>query len=531
MPLSEAELIEKDLLEIDLARTNYLDFARYAYRGWQDSAHVEILAAYLQEVERYVATQGREGIGRLLIFMPPRHGKSLNSSTLFPAWFLGRNPDCKVIIASYNSSLATGFSRQARNVVLDNPYRAVFGDLSAGDPVQISGDSRSVERWTLEGHRGGMVAAGVGSGITGKGAHLMIIDDPHKDRADAESKARRDAVWNWWTSTAYTRLENNAAVIGILTRWHADDWAGRLLRQMVEEPGADRWEVLCLPAIAEEWAEKVEPDQVREAVRSGWWMGVDPMGREPGQALWPVKYSIEALQAIKANIGGYDFDALYQQRPWRTEGAMIKARKIKIIDREDVPRGMRLYRYWDLAVGRKKADWLSGVLGGRDRQKNFYIIDIARIPAPWSSARPRMIDVMLNDPMEVVQGIEIGGQQDGYYQNFRDDDRLHMRAIEAVLPKGDKEARAQLWGTRIEDGKVFMVRGPWNDDFIAEAVAFPNGANDDQVDGVSGVWQMCPGYVAMSDLPQAPTVPSRWDPFGEIGGMAELAGERGRWGV
>jgi predicted phage terminase large subunit-like protein len=397
--------------------------------------------------------------------------------------------------------------------------------------VEISDDSKSVERWSLKGHQGGMVAAGVGSGITGKGAHLFILDDPHKDREDAESEARRKAVWKWWTSTAYTRLEDNAAVIGILTRWHADDWAGRVLRKMIEEPSADQWTVLCLPAIAEEWAEEIERKKVIKAIKSGWWMGVDPLGRRPGQALWPQKYDRETLDSIKINIGGYDFDSLYQQRPWQTEGALIKARKIKVIDRDKVPRGIRLYRYWDLAVGRKKADWISGVLGGRDRQKNFYIIDIARVPAPWSSARPKMIDVMLVDPMEVVQGIEVGGQQDGYYQNFRDDDQLQMRSIVPVLPRGDKEARAQLWATRIEDGKVFMVRGPWNDSFIAEAVAFPNAANDDQVDGVSGVWQMCPGYVSISDLPQAPSESSRWDPFGEIGGLAELANERSGWRI
>ena len=134
-----------------------------------------------------------------------------------------------------------------------------------------------------------------------------------------------------------------------------------------------------------------------------------------------------------------------------------------------------------------------------------------------------MTRVMQDDPMEVVQGIEVGGQQDGYYQELRDDDLLQGVSITAVLPRGDKEARAQLWATRIEDGKVFMVRGPWNDDFLAEAVSFPGGSNDDQVDGVSGAKQMLPGYVSMSDLPQSPNVPSLWDPFGE------QVGDGSRW--
>ena len=133
-----------------------------------------------------------------------------------------------------------------------------------------------------------------------------------------------------------------------------------------------------------------------------------------------------------------------------------------------------------------------------------------------------MVEVMLADPMEVVQGIEVAGQQDGYYQEFRDDERLHERSIVPVAVRGDKEARSQLWATRIEDDRVFMVRGPWNEWFVAEAIAFPNGANDDGVDSVSGGWQMCPAHVTMADVGEAPDVDSRWDVFREA---------MGRWQV
>ena len=495
--LNEQERLEADLLAIDLARGAYYDYAQYVYKGWQDAAHHRLLGAYLEEVELYVATKGQEGVGRLLIFMPPRHGKSLNASILFPTWFLGRNPDKRVIITSYNGNLAMGFSRQARNVMFDSRFQAVFGQNSIlPEPVRIADDSRSVEAWNLGGFRGGMKAAGVGGGITGGGAHLFIVDDPHKGRTDAESERSRETVWNWWTSEAYTRLEDGAAVIGMLTRWHSDDWAGRLLKQMVEDPAADQWKVLCLPAIAEEWSEAVEPGKVIEALKTGWWMGVDPLGRKVGEPLWAGKYDLDVLNSIKANIGGYEWDALYQQRPRRLEGALIKAHRIIKISDEKVPSVLKIVRYWDLAVsGRAGADFIVGAKVGRSREGKLYILDIARFPGPWADARQRMIRVMLSDEAGVEQGIEVSGQQGGYYQELQRDRQLQGRTLRRVNPQrvGNKKTRANVWASRIEDSLVFMVKAHWNDLFISECVQFPRGSHDDQVDGVSGAVQMLSG--------------------------------------
>ncbi len=485
------EAARRELARRELARREYYEYARYVYPGWIDTRHHQLLAQYLEQVERYVSTGGREGIGRLLVFMPPRHGKSLNVSTLFPTWFLARNPDSRVIIASYNGSLATSFSRAARNVIFDTRFRAVFGDMSALEqPVAISQDSRSVESWNLAPpHKGGVTAAGVGGGITGKGAHLFVVDDPHKDRADVESDTRRQAVWDWWTSTAYTRLEDGAAVIGMMTRWHSDDWAGRLLRAMVEDEDADRWTVLCLPAVAEEWAAAVEAEDVISALKDGWWRGVDPLSRAAGEALWPEKYDVEALDTIRANVGGRDWDALYQQRPRKVTGALIRANDIPVMG--EAPDGLRMVRYWDLAVsGRERADYIVGAKVGRARDGKIYILDIARLPGPWADARPRMVHVMLNDPPDVVQGIEVAGQQAGYYQELARDPRLGQVSIVPVYPRDSKTVRANVWASRIEDGLVAMVRGPWNDIFVSEALSFPRGTHDDQVDGVSGAWQM-----------------------------------------
>jgi hypothetical protein len=250
-----AEHARRELARRELARREFASFCSYALPVYPAHArHLQALNVRLQKVERFVATGGREGVGRLMVNMPPQYWKSTTTSVLFPAWFMGRNPQLRVIVTSYNASLAMDFSRQARDLMLDEPYRKVFGDLAypPGDErlVTVAKDSRSVESWNLAGHYGGLRAAGVGGGISGKPGHLVIIDDPFKDRAEAESKARRDAVWNWYTSAAYMRLQKGSAIIVIQTRWHADDLSGRLLQAMANDPKADWWSVLSMPALA-----------------------------------------------------------------------------------------------------------------------------------------------------------------------------------------------------------------------------------------------------------------------------------------
>jgi len=515
--------MRQELARRELARRDLIAFAWYTFRGYQAAAVHRLLAQYLEAVERYVSTGGREGIGRLMVFMPPRHGKSELVSKRFPAWFLGRNPDARVILASCTGSLAYDFSRSVRGIVMDDPFQAVFGIRSGQEErVELSRESRAVDAWNVEGRRGGLVAAGVGGSIIGRGADLAVIDDPFKDRNEAESKATRDRIDAWYRSTLYTRLEEAGAVVLMHQRWHSDDLAGRLIRRMLD--GGDQWTVLALPALAEDWARPREDEedwerQVVAACESGYWIGRDPLGRAPGAALWAEKYDLDALAAIRDNIGGYDWDALYQQRPRRLEGALIRAHEIPIVDQ--APEGLRQARYWDLAVsGRESADYIAGARVGRASDGRMYIIDVARFPGPWADARPRMVQVMRRDGAGVEQGIEISGQQGGYFQELQRDEALSGVPVRGVDPRhvGNKEVRANVWASRIEDGLVAMVRGPWNDAFVAEAVAFPRGQHDDQVDAVSGAVQMLPSMVSFGDVPQAPDMRSRWDTFGEIPG-------------
>jgi predicted phage terminase large subunit-like protein len=508
------DVAKRELARRELARRHLVDFSCYVAPWYRPARHHRLVAEYLEQVETFVRTGGKTGIGRLLIFEPPRHGKTEQASRHFPAWVLGRNPDKRVILASYGADLAVANSRSVRGLLTDEKFAPVFGGLATVDqPVELSQDSRSAEAWDLAApHRGGLVAAGVGGGITGKGAHLFVVDDPFKNRDEAESETTRERVWDWWTSTAYTRLENGGAVIGMLTRWHGDDWAGRLLKMMASgDPHADKYVVLNLPAIWEDasWGEEEEGDHEpherhekkkkksfeefqRERMLEGVWVEErDLLDRRDGEALWPEKYDVTDLERIRANVGEYDFSALYMQNPYSKSGAMFSRENFVIVDAPPMDAVARV-RMWDKA-GSKKGDWTVGTLTSIDGAGVITVEHVER--GRWKAFErdQRMLETARLDAQRLGPVTAIWHYQDPGSAGI--DSAISTNRVLAGFPvhyeqvTGDKETNAEPWAGGCQAGLVRLVRGGWNEAFIAEHVAFPKGKHDDQVDSASGAYK------------------------------------------
>ncbi len=308
-----------------------LSFTILTQPDYEPNWHHELIAQKLEAVER-------GEIKRLMIFMPPRHGKSELASIKFPAWYLGRNPKRDIIACSYNDEFAEEFGRKVRNVVRDEKFKLMFNE-------KLSTDSKRMRRWTLK-TGGGYVAAGVGGSITGRGADLFIIDDPIKNREEAASPTYRQRVWDWYTSTAYTRLHPGGAIIVILTRWHDDDLAGRLL-----ELENNRWDVLSLPAIATK-KEKY---------------------RNKGEALWPSRYNLDILNEIR-DQDPYVWASLYQQNPVISETQEFKKEWFQKF--KELPRILRKVTTVDPAISkRKRADESVVMTCGMDATGRIHILE------------------------------------------------------------------------------------------------------------------------------------------------------------
>lgn len=292
------------------AVTNLTEFKRLVWPHYRHAPHLELIDNALMDVARYVESGGAEGTSRLAIFVPPRHGKSMTVARLFPAWILGRNPDKRFIMTGYGASLAEASSRIVRNIITKTAYAEIFRQ------TRLARDSQSRSAWNIEGREGGMDAVGIEGAATGKGAHILLIDDPVKSRKEAESRIVRESIWQAYTNDLYTRLEPGGAVVLIMTRWHDDDLAGRLLKQGSDDDD-EPWTVVRLPALAEEG---------------------DLLGREPGAALWPERYNAGRFAKIRATLGPYAFASLYQQAPRPREGGLFKYEWIDATRVTEVPK-------------------------------------------------------------------------------------------------------------------------------------------------------------------------------------------------
>ena len=472
--LSAQVKAEQELAKRILARKRLLPFVERFnpdyLAGW---VHKDIC----QRLEKFSEQVANKESPRLMLFMPPRHGKSTLASVAFPAWHLGRHPNHEFISCSYSGSLAMNFSRKVRQLLREPVYKNVF------EKARLDEDSQSIESWqTTQG--GGYVAAGVGGGITGKGAHVMVIDDPVKNREDAESDNNRDATWDWYTSTAYTRLSPGGGILVILTRWHDDDLAGRLLKQA--EEGADQWEVIKYPAIAE----------------------TDETFRKYGESLHPERYNVDALEQIRKAIGPRDWSALYQQNPVSDEGDYFSRDMIRYYEDEDIEYAqLNYYCAWDLAIGqRDRNDYSVGIVVGVDEYDNLFVVDVVRGKYDGFELVEQILDLYETWRPGIV-GIERGHIEMalGPFLQKRTRERGLSEAYFKDLKVGrrDKEARARAIQGRMQQGMVYFPKDAvWTGTMVAELLRFPNGAHDDQVDALAWIGLMMTEFATFYERPE-----------------------------
>lgn len=477
------------------ARQNFLVFCQYIDPRYETPPHIQLLAAKLQQVALYIASNGKKGIGRLMIMMPPQHGKSQIASRNFPTWLLGLLPDSRIILTSYGVDLATKHSRFIRDAVVSAEFQALFGEKSAKIyPVELSSDSRSTESWDLaRPYRGGVKAAGVGGGITGLPAHLLIVDDPFKNREEAESEGRRELVDDWYRSSARTRLRPNAAVVVFHTRWHPDDLAGRLMQRMLSDPLADQWEIINLPALALD-SYPADVDAQRKKMRDGVYLPLqDALGRKPGQPLWAVAYSENYLLGTKAELGLYDFESLYQQMPYLKDGNTFKREWFTVVDQGPGHAIWSRVRAWDKAATAGGGARSASVKMSWGKDDFIYIEHTTAEQLSSAERDEAMIALGLEDyqndgPFLIWHPQDPGSAGLDSAQAFNNllADKGLIGTYDQVT--GSKEFYASMLATKAKGGRVRIVRGAWNEVLLDEMAAFPKGRFKDRVDAAGSAY-------------------------------------------
>jgi len=429
-----------------LARNDYAFYVEWVHNGaYKHGRHTEdIICKELEKVER-------GELDRLIITLPPRHSKSMTVTETFPSWFIGRKPSRRVIATAYSGNLAKKFGR------LNKQKLRQYGEELF--EVSLLTDNKSNTNWGVLGHRGGMISAGIGGAITGEGADLMIIDDPFKNRKQADSIVYRDMVWDEWQNTLRTRLHPGGAVIVIMTRWHEDDLVGRLLADPEE---GDKWKIVNLPCECEDEN--------------------DPLGRKIGEPLWPEHgYDKAWMEQTKTDVGTRTWASLYQQRPSPKEGVTFKRdwwQFYKVLPEfiEETAQS------WDCAFKGipEETDYVVGLVGAR-KAGNYYIIDRFRDQVGIKGTIQAIRSMTGKHPTAYSKWVEEKANGAAVIELLRDE-------IPGMIPvpnSDGKEARANAVQPFVESGNVYLPDpsiAPWVHDFIEELAQFPSGKHDDQVD-------------------------------------------------
>ena len=454
-PEIEAEQLK---LELRLAlleaqehgRDSFLGFCQYVWPEAILSSHHEKMAAAFDRIANGT-------LKRLIINMPPRHTKSEFASYLLPAYIMGRRPTTKIIQATHTGELAVRFGRKVRNLMELDTYQQLF------DAVQLKADSKAAGRWDTN-HGGEYFAVGVGGAMTGRGADLLIIDDPHSEQ-DAQSQLALDNAWEWYTSGPRSRLQPGGAVVIVMTRWGTKDLTARLIKAQTSH-NADQWEVIEFPAVFDE-------------------------GEENERPLWPSFWKLEELKAVRASLSVQKWNAMYQQRPTADEGAILKREWWNVWEHDYMPRLDYIIQSYDTAYSKKEtADYSVITTWGV-----FY-------PSEDSGPHILLVDVR-KGRYDFPELKRLAKEQYDYWQP--DNVLIEAKATGTTLqqelrrvgipvtmysPGGrragqDKISRANSVAPILESGMVWAPETQWAEELIEECAAFPNGDNDDMVDSTT----------------------------------------------
>ena len=494
------------------ARAHPAGYAALASRGkWRAPAHIRYLCGLLVKV-----WSGE--IPRLAISCPPRHGKSLLVSQYFPGWWLGTRPTDSVILTSYQERLVRKWSRRVRDDL------AQWGpSLWGHGPHPRASTSAWDMLRDMQRLGGGLDAVGTGGALTGKGAHLLICDDLFKGAGEAGSDAIRESVWDWFTSEALTRLEAGlSACVVVFTRWHHDDVIGRLMRAQDEDKDHVPWTFVNLPALAIE---------------------NDPLGRKPGEALWPERFPVERLDKIRREVGPYVWEALYQGHPTPAEGGMFKKSWMRYYDLsgsgtsavvrvsgrgEARVDGLRRFATCDLATSKKSTgDYTAiAIWGYHPGWSTLMLLDMVHGRIDGPDLVPTFRREIEHWGLSLVF-VERAGYQLAALQEITRAQQEGLPVVE-IKPEGDKVARAMPMTAMLEGGRMLFPRGArFLAEMESELLAFPRDVHDDMVDALAYGTLVCGRF---ADGQVAKYAPKRPDPPSS-GGRGMGGRGDGRWRI
>ena len=457
LPLEDQKEMLDLLLELENAkekeasREDFLTFVKKMWPAFIGGKHHEIMADAFERV-------ANGDLKRLIINMPPRHTKSEFASYLFPAWFLGRYPEKKIIQTAHTAELAVGFGRKVRNLINQEDFQQVFPG------IELSSDSKAAGRWNTN-KRGDYFAIGVGGAVTGKGADVLIIDDPHSEQEaalGAYNPEVYDKVYEWYTSGPRQRLQPGGSIIIVMTRWSTRDLTGKIIKSVTQREGVDDWEIIELPAIM-----------------------------PSGDPLWPEFWPLDQLEALRAELPVSKWSAQYQQDPTSEEGALIKREWWQEWEKDDPPACEAIIQSWDTAfLKTQRADYSACTTWGvfqhpnesGDLQPNLILLDAYKEKLEFPELKRAAYDKYWEfEPDQMIVEAKASGSPLIFELRA-----MGIPVTEFTPSRGqDKIARVNAVSDLFASGVIWCPPTRWADEVIEECAAFPAGDNDDLVDSTT----------------------------------------------